>query len=364
VGAEDLVFLDTETTGLSGGTGTYAFMVGLGRFHPEGFRVAQLFMRDPGEEPSLLSGLEALLNPGGALVTFNGKAFDLPLLNTRFVAGPGTAGPGTSPLVGRTHVDLLPLARRLWRDRLESRALGYLETHVLGAVRAADDVEGWRIPELYFDYLRTGDARPLRDVFYHNAMDLLALAGLFGLLARALHDPAGGDLDHGSDLVALARLFQDLGNGDSAEALFRAGLERNLPSGIRRDAVYRLSALRRRRGDLTAALEGWRDAARDGHLPAHVELAKHCEHTLRNYREAEGWTRTALRLLETGDLDPRRRARWRGELEHRLGRLLRKRERAKADASRGASRGDAGSDPVDAAPVGNSTGPADPAAAP
>jgi uncharacterized protein YprB with RNaseH-like and TPR domain len=223
----DLVFLDTETTGLSGGTGTYTFLVGMGRYEGDQFRLVQFFMRDPIEEPAHLAALADFLQPCRALVTFNGKSFDVPLLNTRFV----TNG-STSPLGSVAHVDLLHLARRLWRDRLPSRALGYLETHILGAVRTGEDVAGWLIPTLYFDYLRSGDARPLKNVFYHNAMDILALAALFSYTASLLADPLNGGIKHGVDLVAMAKLFEDLGQLETARQVYEHSLGHDLTGEV------------------------------------------------------------------------------------------------------------------------------------
>ena len=123
-------FLDTETSGLSGGTGTYAFMVGIGRFVDDQLILRQFFMRDPAEEPAMLEAIAHFLAASEALVTFNGKAFDAPLLRTRFRLHHIPV-----PYEGYAHLDLLPLARKLWRDRLESRALKYLEEHVLGMTR-------------------------------------------------------------------------------------------------------------------------------------------------------------------------------------------------------------------------------------
>ena len=139
-----LVFLDVETTGLAGGTGTFAFLIGIGRFDDSAFRLTQFFMRDPIEEPAMLAALAGSLQPCDALVTFNGKSFDAPLLAARFI----TNG-RVSPFASFPHLDLLPLARRQWRERLESRALGSLETHILGMVRAEEDVPGWLIPQMY-----------------------------------------------------------------------------------------------------------------------------------------------------------------------------------------------------------------------
>lgn len=330
-------FLDTETSGLSGGTGTYAFMVGVGRFvvadagadrqaekrmEADGgleFRLSIFFMRDPAEEPALLEALADFLAPCASLVTFNGKAFDAPLLRTRYELNSIPC-----PFDGFSHIDLLPLARRLWRDRLPSRALKYLEEHILEAPRTGEEVPGFEIPWLYFDFLRTGDATPLKGVFYHNAMDVVTMASLLNLTARMLADPHGTDLEHGLDVIALAKLFEDLNRWEDAALLYERGLKTILPEADFGRAIQRLSALQRRRGDLTTAVSLWEQAAAEGHIFAHVELAKYYEHTRRDPATALAWTLTAIQHVENADLPPYIRKHWMEELEHRRERLLAK----------------------------------------
>ncbi len=270
---ESFAFLDVETTGLAGGTGTYAFLVGVGRFEGENFHLVQYFMRDPSEESAMLEGLMDFLAPNAALVTFNGKAFDAPLLVTRYLLHDLPV-----PFKNFAHLDLLPLARRLWRDRLPSRALKYLEENVLVAPRSIDEVPGYEIPYLYFDYLRTGDATPLKGVFYHNAMDIVALAALMNHMASVLHAPFDGRVQHGLDFIALAKLFEDLDRREEAARLYERGLEVGVSEMDFSAAVQRLSALQRRRGDLESAVSLWQKAAAQGHVYAHIELAKYYEH--------------------------------------------------------------------------------------
>ncbi len=319
-------FLDTETTGLSGGTGTYAFLVGVGRYDGQEFHLAQFFMRDPMEEPALLAALTEFLRPCQALVTFNGKGFDVPLLNTRYI----TNGE-RSPLASMAHLDLLPLARRLWRSRLPSRALGYLEEHILGLVRDEEDVPGWVIPSLYFGYLRSGDARSMKSVFYHNAVDVLSLAALLSHVAGMLDDPLGGAVVHGLDLVAIGKLHETLGNTEKAAQLYECGLTHDLPEEAHWDAVRRLSFAQKRCGSLSAATALWRDAAHNGQIYAHVELAKFYEHKQRDYAEAAQWTQAALALVNAPDFPRHERSRWLADLEHRLARLHRKLDRNRCD---------------------------------
>jgi uncharacterized protein YprB with RNaseH-like and TPR domain len=312
-------FLDTETTGLAGGTGTYAFLVGIGRYDGEAFHLAQFFMRDPAEEPALLAALTEFLQPCQALVTFNGKAFDVPLLNARYISNGDQ-----SPLTSAAHLDLLPLARRLWRERLPSRALGYLEEHILGVTRTHEDVPGWVIPSLYFDYLRSGDARPLKSVFYHNVMDVLSLAALLSHASGLLDDPLSGAVVHGLDLVAMGKLFEDLRHLETAAQLYERGLAHDLSEEMYWETVRRLSFTQKRRGNLSAAVALWRKAAHSGQIYAHIELAKFYEHRQRDYNEAAQWTHAALALVNGPDFPRQACGRWLADLEHRLARLHRK----------------------------------------
>lgn len=313
---ESFVFLDIETSGLAGGTGTYAFMVGVGRFEGDSFHLSVFFMRDPAEERALLRALEEYFAPTKALVTFNGKAFDAPILATRFRLNDIPV-----PFENYIHLDLLPLARRLWRDRLPSRALKYLEENILAAPRTSQEVPGYEIPYLYFDYLRSGDARPLAGVFYHNAMDVVAMAALLNHIGHMLADPLHESIEHGLDRVAMAKLFEDLGKWDEATRLYERGLEESLPEADFWQAVKRLSTLQRRRGDLDQAVKLWEKAAADGHVYACVELAKYHEHRLKNAVEALRWTERAVELVSALDIPRYEYNHWMSELQHRRKRL-------------------------------------------
>src|SRR5687768_14776023 len=324
----EFAFLDTETSGLAGGTGTYAFLVGVARFVDGQFLLQQYFMRDPAEEPALLEGLANFLAPCKALVTFNGKAFDAPLLTTRY-----SMHRIPVPYKNYSHLDLLPLARRLWRDRLPSRALKYLEENILGLTRSTKEVPGYEIPWLYFDYLRTGDARPLGGVFYHNAMDVVAMAALLSHINNMLETPYDGHVQHGLDFIALAKLFEDLGHWDEAARLFERGLEWSSPSAEEKQdltesdfglAVKRLSILQKKRGDLNEAIRLWQAAAERGHLYAFIELAKHYEHKLRDIKTALQWTKSALVCAQEMEMPTYMRKHWLDEIARRLERLERK----------------------------------------
>ena len=309
-------FLDTETSGLSGGTGTYAFMVGAGRYTAQGFQLIQFFMRDPLEEPALLLALEEFLAPCQTLVTFNGKSFDVPLLNTRY-----TLQGWKSPLRSFAHIDLLHLARRLWRDRLPSRTLSSLEVNILGKGRSEEEVPGWMIPQMYFEYLRDGDARPLKRVFYHNAMDVVSMAALLNRITLLLEDPVNYPDIEANEMAAAARLFEELGQIPRATMLYQHCLGQSHPGTIFRDSSERLAAIYKHSGNYTAAIPVWVEAVQAGSLLACEELAKYYEHHARDYLQAVQWTQTALDLLTSTGSTPQLIHQWKGELEHRLKRL-------------------------------------------
>jgi uncharacterized protein len=316
---ESLVFLDTETSGLAGGTGTFAFLVGVGRFTPEGFHLSQFFMRDPFEEPALLLALEEFLAPSKTIVSFNGKAFDVPLLQTRY-----TMQGWKSPLSDLSQVDLLHLARRLWRDRLPSRTLANIEVQILHASRTDEEIPGWMIPQMYFDYLRDGDARPLQRVFYHNAMDVVSLAALLNHTTLLLEKPLEGPRTEYIELAAIARLMEDLGHADRALTLYEACLQADLPDDIFDDTLFRLSLLHKRNNSYSSAIPLWERAVARHRLVAYEELAKYYEHQSGELNLAMKWTREALEYLKTKGVSSTDKAQWKPEFQHRLERLKRK----------------------------------------
>jgi uncharacterized protein YprB with RNaseH-like and TPR domain len=324
VNLQRIAFLDTETTGLAGGTGTYAFLVGVGLFEEEGFRLHQFFMRDYGEELAQILALGELLDGVEAVVTFNGKSFDLPLLETRFVMARQTPR-----LVGAPHLDLLPPARRLWKYRLESCALSSLEQAVLGLERTQADVPGWLIPSLYADYARTGDAREMPRIFYHNAQDILSLVTLTAHLCTLVAAPlaaTGGPHLPGEDLYGLARLFQELGRLSEAEAAYAQAARTSRQNHVAEQAARDLAYLLKRQERREEALPWWEDLARtQGAVYACEELAKHYEWQAGDLAMALTWTQEAIDLVRAWPPGSRRRQAL-ADLAHRQARLQEKLE--------------------------------------
>jgi uncharacterized protein YprB with RNaseH-like and TPR domain len=321
-------FLDTETSGLAGGTGTFAFLIGIGKFTDKGFHLSQFFMRDPIEEPAQLAAVLGALDNCKALVTYNGKSFDVPLLNTRYIFNGEPP-----PLKKYSHIDLLPLARRLWRDRLPSRTLGSIEENILSAKRTEDDIPGWMVPSIYFDYIKTGDARPLTNVLYHNAMDIISLASLLNHVSIILNDPHGGLIEDGIDLIAMGKIYEDMGEVDAAAECFARGLESTLPANVRSRAVQRWSIMEKRRENYDQSIQLWLKAAGHEELYAFEELAKVFEHKLIDYPQAIHWTEQALIIVDSPQFSHLDRSIWKIKFEHRLNRLLRKYNHSEATLS-------------------------------
>jgi len=288
-------FLDTETTGLAGGTGTYAFLIGVGTIETAGFRLRQFFMRHYGEEASLLHRLSEYLAPFDVLITYNGKAYDQPLLETRF-----RMVRSRHPFDRMEHLDLLFGARHLWKLRLESCRLVDLENRVLGVERHGD-LPGSLIPYCYFDYLRSRKAMPLIPIFDHNATDILSLACLTAIVPFAFRaaegQPLGHGLRHGADLIGLARWMLQAERAEESLALFRRAVEMGLPDDLLFRTLWDIAAVERRLGRPDAALTIITEltASRNPYrVRALEELAKHYEHRERNCQMALEMTRAAL----------------------------------------------------------------------
>lgn len=321
-----IAFIDTETTGLAGGTGTYVFLVGIGSFQAGGFAIRQFFMRDYGEEPAQIEALDEALAGYEAVVSFNGKQFDMPLLETRFLMNRRPPR-----LSGAPHLDLLPPARVFWRHRLASCALSSLEAEVLGVRREEEDVPGWLIPGLYAEYARTGDAREMPRIFYHNAQDILSMVSLAAHQCALLASPLPPREEvPGEDLYGLARFLHDLGEEERAEAaLVLAARASRLPA-VQEAAMRDLAYLLKRQDRRGEARAWWQALAEGtGAVYACEELAKHFEWHDADPAEALAWTERGLALARAWLPGPARVEALAG-LEHRQERLRGKAEAAAA----------------------------------
>jgi len=292
-----LVYLDTETTGLAGGTGTCAFLIGIGAVEGSQFVVRQFFLRDYPEEKAALAALAEALQSFQGVVTFNGKTFDIPLLETRYALARMK-----SPFSRMVHLDALHPARRLWRLRLESCKLTDLEGAILGIAREGD-VAGSEIPEIYFDYLRTGNAQGLQPVFYHNALDVVTLAALVVELARILGDADHRTVTSSLDLFSLSRMLERARATERSVATCQQALAKGLPECIEAQALWQLAAQHKRQRQHDLAVELWNELARREApfaIRALEELAIYYEHRCRDAATALEFTAVAIERLRQG----------------------------------------------------------------
>ncbi|HTZ74414.1 MAG TPA: ribonuclease H-like domain-containing protein [Candidatus Aquilonibacter sp.] len=333
------LFLDTETTGIVGGTGTVAFLVGIAWWDAGGLEVEQFFLREHSEEHSLLTALAERLAERRVLVTFNGKTFDWPLLETRYRMTRSIRVPEP-----RTHLDFLHPSRNLWRLRLGSVRLPELERHVLGWNRGVDVMSEY-IPQIYFDFLRGGAPDPLVPIFLHNQMDLRGLAGLAARVMQVLSDPE----KHGCDafeLYGASRICERRGESKRARKLYERTIAQDaaesdeLPEQASRVARRALALMAKREGDHSAAIAHWEQllgTSREG-IEAYEQLAIYHERQARDLRHAVDLVREALaelrRAQRAGLIAQHVHARARARFERRLARLERKLDRESSLRSR------------------------------
>ena len=327
-GLPSLVFLDLETTGLAGGAGTRAFLVGCARLDGDGIATRQFVLPGDEHEKALLAEIVGWAGDGPALVTFNGRTFDVPLIETRFLFHRLRF-----PLEDLAHVDMLHPARRLWKQRAapagptpdeDKCSLTTLEKRLAGVHRIGD-VAGFEIPSRYFQFLRTGDARPLGAVLEHNRLDLISTALVMARTLSLVQRGPAAAADP-QECLGLARVYDRAGAVDSAEAAYLRAIDMASRVGcepeLQADALRRLAWCRRRTARPAEAAEAWAALAMLPRCPAALRreaqeaLAIHHEHRLRDPATARS---LVLDLLD-GDLALARR----DAAEYRLRRLERK----------------------------------------
>ncbi|MDR1943208.1 MAG: ribonuclease H-like domain-containing protein [Synergistaceae bacterium] len=290
-----VVFLDLETTGLSGGAGTYAFLCGLGIADSGSFKVIQFFLEGPSKELRWLRAIESAIPRDACLATYNGKAFDIPLLRTRHILARSEPSWDRLP-----HIDLLRHARRFYSGRFESCSLGSMEKNILGVARSDEDIPGYLIPAMYMRYLQTRDARPLNGVFYHNALDIVSLATLYCHVARVLE----GASSDGLELIRAGDLWMAIGHPERAQKLW--GAAGGFPQSRVEAAIRKgFSAKRARdyesaREEFLRALEAVKSGASCGGAIVYTlleELAKLEEHRFKSPETAMEHAKGAIEWL-------------------------------------------------------------------
>ncbi len=303
IAIDRLLYFDTETTGLSGGTGTIPFMLGFGFMDETVFKTKIFILNDISAEEEMLEAVDQFIAEGkfSATVTYNGRGYDFPLMETRYILSRKRF-----PLLRIPHLDFLYPARTLWKHSFDSRKLGYLGEMLLGISRE-DDIDGSQIPGLYFSYLRTGNFSLIRKVVYHNELDLV---GLSALLLKALKyvDDMNRTQDEG-EILGTAMLYEKARILDIAEERYSFLVSSCQGDRIRELALKRLSAIKKRAKLYGEAVVLWEQLESENDRETHRELAIYYEHREKNYLKALAYAEKGLKKelsqLKKEDLEKR-----------------------------------------------------------
>ena len=310
---ESLLFLDTETTGLSRGAGTVAFLIGVGYIRSEELIVRQYMMRDYDEESFVLSHVLDHIRQCCAVVTYNGKAFDMPLIQARLIMQRIRADLGRFP-----HIDLLHTARRVWKLRLTSCRLSALEEHIYNEPRT-DDLPGAEVPQRYFDYLKTKNFTLLEDILKHNAQDILTLARLLYTLSELHENPMSAE--HIQDIFSLGCIYEKRGKRQAAQACYRAA-DAGTMSALSREKLAS-SLVKNHESREAAKIYEKMISARQGGAKPYIALCKILEHKIKDIDAAANVARKGLLFLSDRMTDANSQASF-DDLSHRYARLLAK----------------------------------------
>jgi len=316
---DQFLFIDTETTGLAGGAGTYVFLIGAAKYLNGKFHFAQFFLQDPAVEPAQLAALDEFCANTKVIISYNGKSFDLPRIKTRY-----NLNGWPPPFKDIYHIDLLHIARRLWKSHLSSCSLGDIEHHLLGITRSSLDIPGWKVASVFFDYLSSGDPSPLSSVFYHNEKDVISLITLLKYIIDRLSNPLSKKYLANDDLVSIGIYLASQHQDDSGQSVLSHVIENiDLPDHLHNSALIHLASLYKKSGDYLKAIPLWEKIASRDYIQAHTELAMYYEHKRSDYQEAIHWSLSAVEVItkqpksEAGDKTLQ-------ALDHRLSRLKRK----------------------------------------
>ena len=318
----NFLFLDVETTGLSGGVGTVAFLIGVGFFKDNEFIVRQYFMRDYNEEIAMLNALNLLFQSYEGLVTFNGKAFDWNMIHTRYTFNRIRLAADEV-----SHIDLLFPSRRIWKGKLESCALSSLEENILEEYRV-DDIPGALIPSVYFKYVIDRDAREIKRVVKHNEQDILSMVSLIFKINNMLEDPLS-EAECGHELIGLGKMFESTGEYDAVIDCLEKCMKSEDPF-VKETALRKLSQIYKRNNEYEKAVRYWKDMISNKEIPSIfslIELAKYYEHKVKDIPKAIEMTNKALEVSLKLGIDNSvsiHKTNLKADLKKRLDRLMRK----------------------------------------
>lgn len=294
---QNCVFLDTETTGLSQSAGTFAFMVGVAKFINTDLLLRQYFLINPSQEDAMLLDLSNFFPTEGVIVSYNGIGFDVPILKQRYLLHKMP-----SPFKDVSQLDLLQYSRALWRYQFNDRSLKSIESKILSFSRASEEVPGWMAPEIYRQFLKSGNINEINGVFYHNAMDVVSLAALLSRYVEILNDEGADSIEFSTISFALAKLHEKNNNLDLSISYYFTAIQQNdLSDDVRIKAIRQLGAIYKRNQNFNQAVSLWELGSEMKDTFCVLELCKYYEHKEKNYQLAMYWVEKGLELISAMD---------------------------------------------------------------
>lgn len=286
-------FLDTETTGLSQSAGTFAFMVGVAKIVDHQFLLRQYFLKSPSEEAAMLNDLENFLFGIKNIISYNGIGFDVPILRHRYILHKMR-----SPFEHFEHLDLLKYSRNLWRYQFEDRSLKSVEARILKYTRTSEEVPGWMAPEIYREFLKTGNFSVISGVFYHNAMDVISLCALLSRYIPILNAKEAGSNGFETINFAMGRLHEKYDNLKLSIMFYQSAIDQtDIPKTMKIQAIRQLSKIYKKSGNYKEAILLWETGSALTDVHCMIELAKYFEHKERNYEQAIFWVEKGLQTI-------------------------------------------------------------------
>lgn len=315
---KNCIFLDTETTGLSLSAGTFAFMVGVAKIECQSVLLRQYFLKSPSEEAAMLLDLSNFIPNDGCIVSYNGISFDVPILQHRYVLHKMP-----SDINRINHLDLLKYSRALWRFQFNDRSLKSIEEKILKFTRTTEEIPGWMAPEIYRDFLKTGNFASINGVFYHNAMDVISLCALLSTYIRILNSNEV-NIDQFDTLnFAIGRLHEKNNNLSASIRYYQETInQKDASPFVRIKAIVMLSLIYKKAGNYNEAVVLWEMGSELEEMDCVIELAKYYEHKMRNYKDALYWVEFGLQITTRN-----KNLLHQAELTHRQTRLMSKLEK-------------------------------------
>jgi uncharacterized protein len=315
---ENIVFFDIETSSLSFGAGSFVFLIGICYFSELGLESSLLIIDHPSAEKALLERFNKDIENFRIICSYNGKAFDAPFIRNRYALYQVD-----NILEKKYHIDLLIYARRLWKLRIDSCKLSHVEENILHLKRNDEEIPGWMVPQVYFDFLNKQDPHLLRGIISHNKIDVISLAALYQHIARLFtKSDECGYLD-AKDYFSLAKMHETNGGYDEAKYYYHLGLDENSEKDLASYFYWRYGMLLKRLGELTDAIEYFKKSAAKGGVNACIEISKYYEHQRKDYNQALRWAEEVKCIINLQN-DSMNKMKLISQLDHRVDRINRK----------------------------------------